>query len=470
VWKRFIRLCAICLCFCGAAAAADPDSTRRSPVVALDFELVTGFDEEMSGSVMLDRGLRAGCRIRDGRLTWYSASFRKRTSCRFVAGSFKLELGSGLVFGNSGRFFCYTWRRRPPSRHARFAPSLSFWNRQVGAAVSLQALGVDSHIALFEKPDASAGGSPRTALVAISSCSSRFVSGGAILISLNPDAEEIARRFSRIPLYHLFASAACGELFLSGEFDLLAGKPFGLLEIGLSAPWRAGMKLFRAPDLKDIGIWEQAGSNQFDEFSGIAFHLESGRSGIRPSLWFLSTIRSLDTRRVAERACELRVSGRSGGVCRWNLESMLQETHEIEYPSARWASEASPATIRSARLRSTISLADRWYQHTVRTTLTFDRLTARPRDASAAVEMRLMRPPFTVALKFQSYVLEPGDPIMLFRPGVGAFEHWSLVYGRGSDLCVRVAAALGSGITLSGYAGKPWRKSERIYAAIRWKF
>lgn len=460
------------LCFAGSPA--HPGHSRaagvRFPVAGLDLELITGSGEEARCTLAVTEGLRAGYRAKNDMDTWFVASYRDRTSCRAVVGAFKIELGNGLLYGNSGRFFCYTRRGSPPRRHVRLAPSLSVWNRQVGAAVSLTARGVSSCVALFEKPGGPAEhGIPATALVAVSS-GPRTLQGGAALVASLAGGGDAAGRTARARLYHLFFSMVLDRAFATGEFDLLAGGRYGMVEIGTGAPLRGNLKFFRAPDMNDIGIWDQAIANSRAFFSGMVLSAALGTRRARPRLHLQSTVRSQDTRRLRRRFLSLSLSGKNDERDSWEIECAVRNEYEIEYAASAWASGPATAITRDVRVRSTLQTGDRRCRHTIRADLAFDRPAWKPRRASAAVETRVSRRWLTITGKIQSWALQPGDASLLSRPGVGSFEYWSMIVGQGSDLCIRARIALKSDLSITCFFGRPWKKSGTVYTAIRWKF
>jgi len=69
--------------------------------------------------------------------------------------------------------------------------------------------------------------------------------------------------------------------------------------------------------------------------------------------------------------------------------------------------------------------------------------------------------------RMSAYHIPKGRVGFISRPGVGTFEFFSSVYGRGSDLSIRARAEVSRAIRLEVYFGTPWGKEARAYAALR---
>lgn len=464
-----MTLAAFLICFAGTGFGAAP--AGRPPAPGLDFELVGGNARELRSVATLSGGLRIGVRIRDGRGAWYIASYRDRRYCRAVAGSFKLTLGTGLLVGSGGRFFSYTWRRTPPERHARISPSLSLWDRHVGAALSVTRGAITSLAAFLEKPAGTGGeAASRAALFSISARLHSCTAGAAVLSALDGNVSGDGTSLPREGLTHLFCSAVLKPVFAAGELDRVAGAMYGILEIGITAALRGNVKLFHAPDLNDIGQWDRAARNVCDTFSGAVARIETGGAGRRLRLQFESSVRNMDTRRLQLRSLRIAMSGRTRRRGSWEVECSARNRRETGYSSSLWAVPVEPVTEREIRIRTTLRLRNRYCRHAIRTDLRFNRSARRPDGATAALETRARLNRFEIAGKIQAWSLAPGMVAALYRPGVGSFEYWSMARGGGSDCCIRVTARLAAGMSLTGFCGKPWRKRTKAYTAICWKF
>ncbi|MCK5406342.1 MAG: hypothetical protein KAJ37_02755, partial [Candidatus Krumholzibacteria bacterium] len=69
-----------------------------------------------------------------------------------------------------------------------------------------------------------------------------------------------------------------------------------------------------------------------------------------------------------------------------------------------------------------------------------------------------------------AYSLAKGQGVFISRPGVGSFEGFSSIYGRGSDVALRFRLRLKEGLSLVGYYGEPWLKEHRTYLGVRFGY
>lgn len=69
-----------------------------------------------------------------------------------------------------------------------------------------------------------------------------------------------------------------------------------------------------------------------------------------------------------------------------------------------------------------------------------------------------------------AYSLGQGQGVFIARPGIGNFEGVSSIYGRGSDVALRLRLQLTRGLSLLGYYGEPWLKDHRTYLGVQFRF
>jgi hypothetical protein len=69
-----------------------------------------------------------------------------------------------------------------------------------------------------------------------------------------------------------------------------------------------------------------------------------------------------------------------------------------------------------------------------------------------------------------AYSLGQGQGVFIARPGIGNFEGVSSIYGRGSDVALRLRLRLTRGLSLLGYYGEPWLKEHRTYLGVQFRF
>ena len=66
-----------------------------------------------------------------------------------------------------------------------------------------------------------------------------------------------------------------------------------------------------------------------------------------------------------------------------------------------------------------------------------------------------------------AYSLGKSQGLFISRPGIGNFEMFSSVYGRGSDIALRLCFKLTRALSLLVYHGEPWLKEQRTYLGIQ---
>ena len=72
-----------------------------------------------------------------------------------------------------------------------------------------------------------------------------------------------------------------------------------------------------------------------------------------------------------------------------------------------------------------------------------------------------------LAWRISAYDIPVGRVGFISRPGIGTFEFFSSVYGRGSDVSARARLAVSKVIRLEIYVGAPWGKHPRTYLGLR---
>jgi hypothetical protein len=441
------------------------------PFAGANIETVQGFDREWRGIVTLTDGVRTGCRLRDDAGAWYVAAGGGRRPYSAVLGGIAVELGSGLVCGSGGRFFLDGWKRRPPRHHVRITPSLSFWDRQTGGGLSLETSAFGASVAVFRKPPGEGtGGTPWTALAACSGRSGALRVGAAVLARLEHDSAMVAATPARIPLVHLYSSVTSSGYFATGEIDIVGGMGVGMIEIGMASTVAGSVRLFRAPDWSDLGVWEDAVRNRHECLCGAIVHLEMKGRPVKPHFMLASTVRHERRRTLEERSFEAGITGRRRGFLEWKFDCTLAEEVETVPVPGRLPDGGGPSKHGEARIRTGVTFRGGPVTHTLRTDMTFDGGRMEPADASIGAALKIDMDRITAVVQCHTYRLRQGTPHALFRPGIGSFEQVGLVYGDGADVSARIGCEIAPGLHLFGYWGRPWTREARTYVSLRWKY
>lgn len=156
------------------------------------------------------------------------------------------------------------------------------------------------------------------------------------------------------------------------------------------------------------------------------------------------------------------LSTHGGRQLRWKLS--LYHLSETDESLARAVPQVATTVSRHAttRLRLDIEFGDRSSRHRMRADIV-------ERGVVVAAGSRLEAGRVTAEWRAAAYALPPGRPAWVTRPGPGPFERFSSVYGRGSDLGVRIRFRLFSHSLLEAYYGRPYLNAARFYVGASYR-
>jgi hypothetical protein len=175
--------------------------------------------------------------------------------------------------------------------------------------------------------------------------------------------------------------------------------------------------------------------------------------------------RSASGRRRFRRAAIL-ATGKERGIA-WEGSLWLLEDTRVRLPNNVLV-EASPVQVeREVRLRGKV--ITELGAHMVHTFVLDYRPGIRWDSAGLGVSVATRATLGRLQARWQvtAYSLRPGQSRFVTRPGIGTFEWFSTVYGRGSDVAMRVRWRLRDDLFVLGYYGEPWLKEPRAYVGMQ---
>lgn len=145
----------------------------------------------------------------------------------------------------------------------------------------------------------------------------------------------------------------------------------------------------------------------------------------------------------------------------WSIEASMYHSSLITETPPR--EEAAWQTVREQEGRTRFRLAFDVHDKHGRHRLRLDYLPGGGDSMLAGVGSRMVLGMLEVEWRFAAYALRRGQQGFIARPGPGPFELFGSVYGRGSDVAVRLRARLFHGLRVFAYYGGPYLKSPRVY-------
>jgi hypothetical protein len=70
-------------------------------------------------------------------------------------------------------------------------------------------------------------------------------------------------------------------------------------------------------------------------------------------------------------------------------------------------------------------------------------------------------------LQIAAHSMSPGRSAFIARPGAGSFELFSAVYGKGSDIAIRVQWWMTRRLAVFAYHGSAPARADRVYLGLR---
>lgn len=433
-------------------APGRPQRTR--PTVEGRITAIRGVRNEAKATLGVGQSLEFGFRAVDSNLLGFVSVRRDGFFRGIVAGNLGLRMGEGLVLGRE--LMGYTAiGARGVARGLAVSPSLSRWFSRRGAAVRFggdrwRAEGVA--VARTGELDELV---PAMAWLAAETHSSAAHAG--VTVGTSIDREWVVSTPRIVSVHGSFRS----EMFQgSGEVAVwLPRQPYVAVRFSHPGSWAA--RYIRAPGFSPAtsAPVDPALNGTVEE--GVAWDAGTRlfRTTWRTAL-YAGTNRSPRERRRVRRVT-LGVSGRHQGFAWEGSMAAIDDVRTRAPDDPTWVVESRRTP--EMRIRARVQGPS----HAVLThTITLD---YRPRrrwhseglGLVVATEASFGR--LETTWQLAAYSMGPGQRRLLTRPGVGSLEWASWVYGKGSDVSLRVRLRVAEKLFLMGYYGEPWLKPHRVY-------
>ncbi|UCH83383.1 MAG: hypothetical protein JSW50_13130 [Candidatus Latescibacterota bacterium] len=270
----------------------------------------------------------------------------------------------------------------------------------------------------------------------------------------------------------LFGGYSSGAVSGSGEIGGYPGSPPYVairLSDGIRTPLRWKMLVFRSPYLSSTTDPMTRFGAPDKTNHGVRLDATVGRPARRLTMSVIAgrVISPLD--RKPYRRFLLGVSGHLKPTAVWQCSLYRIDERCQVYPGRGvWRTVSGTAT---SETRCRISLRvtpHRAVSHSLR----LEYATGRRRGSDgvlASLGSRITVMGLALAWQVSAYSITPGGRGYVTRPGVGSYESFALVYGKGSDVSVRLRCQLAGGLNLLLYHGAVWTGQKRTYAGLDWR-
>ena len=431
--------------------------------VSTDVLVVHGPRSDINGRLRLGSLASAGCRS-DGRSTLGFVQLRRwRLIRNVIVGNMTLRMGERLVLGRG--FIGYSMLTAPGvGNGVTAAPSLSRWSGRPGLAVELgterwmgQAVLIGETMGRFEP-----------AMLWLSA-GYRLASSRLGVTVGTPSGRMTATRNRDATVVSAYASYRGDGLEVSAESATWsrAHTCFALRLSQRHSP-RWSVRYYHAAKFS-------AGTNPAVDPTPNGDVLRGAVAAARvrykgTSLRITASLGSRDSASERRRFRRATVSARrTRGAARWEASVALLGDTRVGPPGV--LGEAAQTTSdREIRFRGKVVLtAGPRLSHTV---VVDYRPGQRWRADGLTIIVTARANLGRLEAKGQvaAYSLGKGQGVFISRPGVGRFEGFSSVYGRGSDVALRFRLRLKRGLSLIGYYGEPWLKEPRTYLGVQFGY
>ncbi|MFH1755611.1 MAG: hypothetical protein ABIA59_07885, partial [Candidatus Latescibacterota bacterium] len=257
---------------------------------------------------------------------------------------------------------------------------------------------------------------------------------------------------------------------LSGEAAFMDGHVLFVLAIGTRGNDTGWIRLFRQPAADGFGGSVNGLSHIDKILQGGVLHYKKrlGAAKIDGSLYEGTVRKSSQSTRY--RRCTIYVStaGRRAPQHTWGVTASLLHRRSLAFGSQMLDSQADNSTWTEERLglrwefAGGMNLSHRAHMEL---RLTGEgRLAGMTASSGGGFSCRWGE----IAYRLTNYSLRTPACGYVSRPGIGPFEHMSFVYGKGSDVSLRLKLWFCSWFEILVYYGQPWQKEERLYVGIKY--
>ncbi|MCZ6767536.1 MAG: hypothetical protein O7D32_11470 [bacterium] len=398
---------------------------------------------------------------------WYAGYTRRGFVRQILVGNQKVQVGERIAFGRGFGSFP-TSSLRPVSVGFRSTPSLSRWFGGPAVSVVMAAGRLTAHTVMTLVPERPWQNGPSWALASLVGTGGGFTMGVTVASDVQRDAPDpfATRPTLRSALVSLHGDWRDSDARVSFECVRFGdGRLFGAVRAIRRSPARWSLLLFRVPVFSSGSLPGWTGRPTMNERIGCLLEARR-RVG-----WFTGN-GSFETV-VLRRAFSDRLTHRFHAACIlrtrthvWQLTARVRRDHETTWPAGVLPGDARVTNEWTARLRSVLRIRNGLWSHLMLVEY-FPGRFRRTDGVLLTLASTAMSGRVELSWRMSAYDIPAGRVGFISRPGIGTFEFFSSVYGRGSDVSVRARLAVSKAIRLEIYVGAPWQKHARAYAGLR---
>jgi hypothetical protein len=445
------------------ASDAAPDIQPKGG--SYEVTAVAGFRSEVRLRAGDMRGFSGGVRVGESFTMGY-VRYEGRGFLRALhVGRMTIRAGERLLLGRGLGDYGSSTTGRVREGFA-VSPSLSQWFGFNGAAVELAGGPWRFQTLAFTPPDAESRferGSAWSSVVRDFSRGSLGVMAALVKSrSSEATAGPAATRLSTVGAHTVFGGQGfdgSGEVARLGSEWYFAGR---IRTTARRARW--SLLVFDAPfDVPPGGPGMEPPARRDH---GAALSVSSRILGLKGSLRLFAGQRVSRSGRADYRRLIAEVDRGGPGPVRWSLRASAKTCRETDFPTNPVVRELSVESSRELALRAALSIDDR---RAVRTAARIDYLPPTDQMGSGtvvSVSVNAATARIDASMSATSHSLAPGRRAFVTRPGLGPYEWFGSLYGKGSDLSFRVGLRLSPDSRLIFFYASPWRGVERAYAGI----
>ncbi|UCG52412.1 MAG: hypothetical protein JSW58_02345 [Candidatus Latescibacterota bacterium] len=202
---------------------------------------------------------------------------------------------------------------------------------------------------------------------------------------------------------------------------------------------------------------------------GARLDVSLARSPVRTSFLLMTGQLRSPLERMPYRRLMVTVSRRSRHSVFWECSLYRVDEIRYRYPSDGLTKEADNSRNRETKFRATLGVDNEGrFSHRLRV----DYLPGHRRPAGGvllSLASRLVAGDLEMQWQLAAHSLVPGQRGYIARSGVGPFDCFSAVSGRGSDVSVRLRWRVWKGVTVTAYHRTTWSKTGRTYLGLDYR-
>jgi len=456
------------------------DETRPSPReedFSCEITAIAGYRSDTRARVDGWHGLSGGVRVGESAPIGYVGVGGHGALAGLQVGRFKVRTGERLILGRGIGSYATSGSGAVREGFA-VSPSLSRWFGENGAALGVEWAGWRCHTVVFSRGEGK-WSQPRTVWVSVvrrMEWGMAGITAGEPLASASEDAggdtsgnESLAVTRPRVVSCHgsfrgdglggscEVAHIAQGEVFFAAR----------MTQQRLRSHCRWTVLLFRAPYSSPNGETGLEPVTKADQ--GVRLDLSLRLGGVRALAVLISGRTWSPSRLRSYRRLSVAFEGGARRSIRWEASAQARSDAEDAYPTGAFIREVSPDISRELRLRAAVETGGGKGVNTSARIEYLPRIDDIAPGVLLGVATELTTERVEARVQLTAHSLPPGRRGFASRPGVGPFESLAPLYGKGSDLSVRLRARVWGSATLVVFYGSAWSEEERLYIGAEYR-